>query len=74
MATSITVRELKQSAGIIRRAMQIGDELRVTFHSKPLARIVPDNRWEETQAELNRLRKLAAKHGLIDEAEEAPAA
>jgi prevent-host-death family protein len=67
MATSIAVKALKQGAGIIRRAMQAGDEIAVTFHSKPLARIVPDQRWEETQAELDRLRKLVAQHGLLDQ-------
>jgi prevent-host-death family protein len=64
MATSITVKALKQGAGIIRRAMQAGDEIAVTFHSKPLARIIPDERWEQTQAELDRLRDLVAKHNL----------
>lgn len=66
MATSITAKALKQGAGIIRRAMQAGDEIAVTFHSKPLARIVPDERWEQTQAELDQLRRLVAEHGLAD--------
>jgi antitoxin (DNA-binding transcriptional repressor) of toxin-antitoxin stability system len=66
MATSITAKALKQSAGIIRRAMEAGDEIAVTFHARPLARIVPDQRWEDTQAELARLRELVARHGLAD--------
>lgn len=71
MATSITAKALKQGAGIIRRAMQAGDEIAVTFHSKPLARIVPNDRWEQTQAELDQLRRLVAEHGLTDRAKHA---
>lgn len=67
MATSVTVKNLREEVGIIRRAMREGDELAVTFHSKPLARIVPDERWEQTQAELARLRQLVAEHGLDDQ-------
>lgn len=57
MTTRITAKALKHGSGIIRRAVQAGDEIAVTFHSKPLARIVPDSRWEETQAELDSLRE-----------------
>lgn len=56
MTTSITAKGLKRSVGTIRRAMEAGDEIAVTFHSKPLARIVPDSRWEEAQEELTTLR------------------
>jgi antitoxin (DNA-binding transcriptional repressor) of toxin-antitoxin stability system len=66
MATSITVKALGQEPGVIRRAVLADEEIAVTFHSKPLARIVPDHRWQETQSELARLRELVAQHGLAD--------
>lgn len=73
-ATSITAKDLKQGAGIIRRAAKAGDEILVTFHSKPIARIVPDDRWVALQAELQRLRALVDELGGAEKLAERPAA
>jgi antitoxin (DNA-binding transcriptional repressor) of toxin-antitoxin stability system len=70
----LTVKELKQEPGIIRRAMLAGVDLAVTFHSKPLAKIVSFQRWTATMTELEELRRVVAAAGLSATSQEASAA
>ncbi len=71
--TTLSTGELQRGGGIIRLAMQAGDEIAVTFHRKLVGRIVPHDQLEAERAELDRLRKLAADHGLLGKAGEVPA-
>jgi antitoxin (DNA-binding transcriptional repressor) of toxin-antitoxin stability system len=54
--TTLTAYQLKTQVGLVRESMVRGEELAVTYHSKPLARIIPDARVEQERAELAELR------------------
>lgn len=59
--------ELSRKIGKIRKVVEPGGEIVVTFHGRPMARVMSDERWRQVQAELARLRALVAAHGIEPE-------
>lgn len=59
--------ELSRKIGKIRKVVEPGGEILVTFHGRPMARVMSDQRWQQVQAELERLRALVAAHGIESE-------
>lgn len=68
----ITADELGRKIGKIRKITAPGGEIVVTFHGRPMARVVSDQRWQQLQNELAQLRAALAAHGV--ELEEASVA
>lgn len=58
---TISTFQLKQQAGVLRRTMLAGEELCVTFRSKPIGVLVPHDQLHQERAELERLRKCIAE-------------
>lgn len=54
--TTLTARDIARRAGDVRKALKRGEHVHVTFHSKPWARIVPEQYIGELESELARLR------------------
>lgn len=65
--TTITTDQLGRSPGIVSRAVRMQREINMTFHGRPVARIVPHEHIERERAELAHLRteveELRAKLG-----------
>lgn len=64
--------ELSRKIGKIRKVTEPGGEIVVTFHGRPMARVVSDQRWQQLQNELAQLRAALAARGV--ELEEAAVA
>lgn len=60
-AEPVTARTLSKNAGMIRRAAEAGEVIPVTFHGRAMAHVVPDNHWQQVQADLARAREEAAR-------------
>ena len=71
MAT-MTAEGITRNPGDLRRALGNGDEVLLTFHGKPYARLVSHDQAEEERAELARLR--AEVEALRNKLGEVPAA
>ncbi|RSN05992.1 hypothetical protein DMC63_37935 [Streptomyces sp. WAC 05977] len=54
--TTMTAEQLSKATGTVRRALVDGDEVQLTFHNKPFARIVAHDRIEDERSELGQLR------------------
>ena len=54
--TTMTAGGITRNPAAVREALRNGDEVRMTFHGKPYARVISDSRVEEERAELQRLR------------------
>lgn len=54
--TTMTAEHLTRNPAVVRRALGEGDEVMLTFHGKPYARVISHGRVEEERAELERLR------------------
>lgn len=68
----VTANEVKTNFGRVREIVTRGGELAVTFHSKPLAQIIPAARIEQERAELTRLQtEVAELRAQLAEATEA---
>jgi antitoxin (DNA-binding transcriptional repressor) of toxin-antitoxin stability system len=70
-AEPVTARTLSKRAGMIRRAAEAGEVIPVTFHGRAMAHVVPDDHWQQVQADLEhalqeaaRLRATLAAHGI----------
>ncbi|MGW5703824.1 MULTISPECIES: type II toxin-antitoxin system Phd/YefM family antitoxin [Amycolatopsis] len=59
--TTVTAHQLRAKVAVLRESMLKGEELEVTFHAKPLARVIPPARVEQERAELARLRAEVAR-------------
>ncbi|WP_431879228.1 hypothetical protein [Amycolatopsis sacchari] len=67
--TTMTAEHLSKNTGAVRRALVGGEEVRLTFHGKPYARVIADDRVQEERAELERLRaEVAALRNKLEEA------
>ena len=60
----ISADELGRKIGKIRKITEPGGEIVVTFHGRPMARVVSDQRWQQLQDELSRLRAALAARGI----------
>lgn len=56
MTATMTSEGLQRHAGQVRRVLQSGGEIQLTYHSKPYGRIVLHDQLEAERAELARLR------------------
>jgi prevent-host-death family protein len=56
--------ELSRKIGKIRKVTEPGGEIVVTFHGRPMARVVSDQRWQQLQNELAQLRAALADRGV----------
>lgn len=54
--TTMTADDLSKKTGQVRQTLIDGNEVMLTFHGKPYARVIADERVEEERAELERLR------------------
>lgn len=54
--TTMTAEHLTRTPAVVRRALGNDDEVLLTFHGKPYARVISHSRVEEERAELERLR------------------
>lgn len=61
MATTLTAREMARRGGEVRRALQRGEQVHITFHDKPWARVVPDDFVDRLEGEIARLRAELAR-------------
>ncbi|RJQ74179.1 hypothetical protein D5S17_23195 [Pseudonocardiaceae bacterium YIM PH 21723] len=70
--TTMTAENLTRSPAQVRRALKDGDEVLLTFHGKPYARVLPFDRAEQERAEMERLRALVDElQAQIDQHQEA---
>ncbi len=60
-AEPVTARTLSKNAGMIRRAAEAGEVIAVTFHGRAMAHVVPNNQWQQVQADLEHAREEAAR-------------
>lgn len=54
--TTMTAERLTRNPAVVRRALGAGDEVLLTFHGKPYARVISHGQAEQERAELERLR------------------
>ncbi|RBM18093.1 hypothetical protein DI005_20070 [Prauserella sp. PE36] len=62
---SMAASEIKSRSGAIRRALKNGEVMMLTFHDKPWARVIPEEkyqRFEGLEDEVAQLRAELAKH------------
>lgn len=70
--TTMTAERLTRNPAVVRQALGNGDEVLLTFHGKPYARVISHDQAEQERAELERLRAEVAT--LRDKLGEVPAA
>lgn len=56
--------ELSRKIGKIRKVTEAGGEIVVTFHDRPMARVMSAERWQQMQDELTQLRAALAAHSV----------
>jgi antitoxin (DNA-binding transcriptional repressor) of toxin-antitoxin stability system len=72
--TTMTAEHLTRNPAVVRRALGNGDEVMLTFHGKPYARVIAHGRVEEERAELERLRaEVETLRALVGQKQEVPA-
>lgn len=54
--TTIATDQLNRAPGTLSRALRSGEEVELTFHERPYARVVPHDDLERERAELAKLR------------------
>jgi|GEM_PF-7125048 len=55
--TTLTTRQITREPGLISRELRAGNEVSLTFHDRPYARVVPHAQIEQERAQLADLRR-----------------